>query len=125
MKSIPKQTATLIIFSLIAISVCSQTKILSGIVRDSHSDEHIPFASVSFKNTKAGKLTDSSGSFTFYYTKWPSDTLFITSVGYQPFTYVIDRGKDSITAEIMMERGTFIEGVRVRVKVNKGLLLWR
>jgi Family of unknown function (DUF5686)/CarboxypepD_reg-like domain len=125
MKKIPKQSVGLILFILFAISGWSQTKILSGIVKDSHSDERVPFASVSFKNTTAGKLTDSSGSFTFFFNKWPSDTLVITCVGYQPFTFIIDKAKDSITAEIMMERGTFIEGVRVRVKVNKGLLLWR
>lgn len=103
----------------------AQKKIISGTVKDSHSDERVPFASVSFKNSTVGKLTDSAGSFSFYLNNWPSDTLQITSVGYQPFIFVIDRNKDSILVNIPMERGTFNEGVRVRVKVNKGLLLWR
>ena len=102
-----------------------QQKIISGVVKDSHSDERVPFASVSFRNSTIGKLTDSAGTFTFYLNKWPSDTLEITCVGYQPFFYVIDRTRDSILADIVMERGTFNEGVRVRVKVNKGLLVWR
>jgi hypothetical protein len=33
--------------------------------------------------------------------------------------------KDSILVNALMERGTFNEGVKVRVKVNKGLLVWR
>ena len=105
--------------------VAAQTKIISGIVKDSHSDERIPFASVSFKRSTIGKLTDSSGAFTFFLSTWPSDTLEITCVGYQPFFYVINHNKDSISTNILMERGTFNEGVRVRVKVNKGLLVWR
>ena len=106
-------------------SLLAQRKLLSGIVKDSHSDERIPFASLSFRNSTIGMLSVSSGSFSFYLNEWPSDTLEITCVGYQPYFLVINKNKDSILANIPMERGTFNEGVRVRVKVNKGLLLWR
>ncbi|MDP9229050.1 MAG: DUF5686 and carboxypeptidase regulatory-like domain-containing protein, partial [Bacteroidota bacterium] len=85
----------------------------------------MPFASVLFKNTKAGQLTDSSGSFAFYFNEWPSDTLLITCVGYQPFILTINHHKDSLSIVIPMERGIFIEEVRLRVKINKGLFLWR
>jgi hypothetical protein len=108
----------------VTISV-AQKKIISGVVKDSHSDESIPFASVSFKNTTVGKLSDSSGGFSFYLKNWPSDTLEITCVGYQPFKFFIDKTKDSILINAIMERGTFNEGVRVKVKVNKGLFVWR
>ena len=100
-------------------------KIISGIVKDSHSDEVVPFASISFVQSTIGKLTDSAGKFTFILDKWPSDTLLFTCVGYQPYRFEINKTKDSIYATIIMERGTFIEGVRVKVKVNKGLLVWR
>ena len=110
---------------LTAVITSAQTKIISGIVKDSHSEERIPFASISFKNSTTGKLSDSSGSFTFYLNNWPSDTLEITCVGYQPFRYVIDRRKDSILVSINMERGTFNDGASVKIKVNKGLLVWR
>ena len=116
-------------FVFIAISFTSltngQQKIIFGVAKDSHSDEPVPFASVSFKNSAIGKLTDSAGTFVFYLDKWPSDTLEITCVGYQPFFFIIDKSKDSIQADIAMERGTFNVGVRVKVKVNKGLLVWR
>jgi hypothetical protein len=105
--------------------VVSQQKIISGVVKDSHSFEHIPFASVQFMNSSTGKLTDSSGAFAFYLSRWPSDTLLITCVGYQPYKLFIPSSRDSITVEIIMERGTFTEGARVRSKVNKGLFLWR
>jgi hypothetical protein len=103
----------------------AQKKSIIGTVKDVHSEERVPFASVSFRNTTIGKLTDSAGRFTFILNEWPADTLEITCVGYQPFFFVIQKNKDSIHADIRMERGTFNDGVKVRVKVNKGLLLWR
>jgi hypothetical protein len=103
----------------------SQDKRITGIVKDSHSDEPVPFASVTFRNSTVGDLTDSLGRFSFRLVKWPSDTLLITCVGYQPLTFVFDRNKDTVLADLDMERGTFTECVTVRVKVNKGLLLWR
>jgi hypothetical protein len=112
-------------FLIVCFSVCGQQKIISGIVKDSHSEERIPFASISFRNTTMGKLSDSSGSFTFYLNSWPSDTLEITCVGYQPFRIIINKAKDSVHLDIALERGTFSEGANVRVKVNKGLLVWR
>jgi hypothetical protein len=48
-------------FSLAGLPLVAQQKIISGLVKDSHSEETIPFASVSFKNSTVGKLTDSSG----------------------------------------------------------------
>lgn len=110
---------------LTATAAGAQRKILIGVVKDSHSDERIPFASVSFKNTTIGKLSDSSGTFGFNLSDWPADTLEITCVGYQPFHYVINRSRDSLSLTAMMERGTFVEGVKLKIKVNKGLLVWR
>ncbi|MEI9946253.1 MAG: DUF5686 family protein [Chitinophagaceae bacterium] len=102
-----------------------QLKTISGTVRDAHSEEPVPFASVQFAKTTIGKLTDSAGFFSFIIDNWPSDSLLITSVGYQPLSIFIDKNKDSILLNLSMERGTFNEGVKVKVSVNKGLLLWR
>src|SRR5436189_2471782 len=103
----------------------AQKKIISGQIKDFQSDEPIPFASVSFKGTTTGNLSDSGGFFMFTFNHWPSDTLEITCVGYQPYKLYINPARDSLTVVIGMERGTFNEGVKVRVKVNKGLLVWR
>jgi len=108
-----------------SIFALSQRKILAGVVKDAHSDEPVPFASLHFVNSTIGKLSDSSGKFEFYLSQWPSDTLEITCVGYQPYKLFIPSDKDSITADIIMERGTFNEGARVKTKINKGLYLWR
>jgi hypothetical protein len=120
-----KLLLVIILGFLPAMLVFSQQKIISGVVKDSHSAETIPFASVQFINSGVGKLTDSAGHFIFLFSKWPSDTLLITCVGYQPYKLFISPVKDSIMVEIIMERGTFNEGAKVKTKVNKGLYLWR
>ncbi|HUM64462.1 MAG TPA: DUF5686 family protein, partial [Chitinophagaceae bacterium] len=103
----------------------AQTKLISGKVKDSHSEEAIPFASVSFQNTTIGQLTDSSGQFLLRLSAWPADTLLVTCVGYQPFVLPVDKNLDTIQIDIVLERGTYTEGVKVKAKVNKGLLVWR
>ena len=120
-----KKLFTIFSLSLLASNLFAQKKIISGFVKDYHSEEPIPFASVYFKGTQTGKLSDSSGHFSFLLSKWPADTLEITCVGYQPFRLYINPAKDSIQADIKLDRGTFNEEVTVRVKVNKGLYLWR
>ena len=112
-------------FLSLAVTLDAQKKIISGLVRDFHSDEPIPFASVVFKGSTTGALTDSAGRFAFFLNRWPSDTLEVTCVGYQPYHLYVNAARDSITALISMERGTFNEGVKVKVRVNKGLLVWR
>lgn len=110
---------------LLAFTTSGQSKFISGIVKDYHSDERIPFASIQFLHSPIGKLSDSAGTFSFYLTHWPSDTLLITCVGYQPYKIFVPEEKDTIMIEVMLERGTFNEGAKVKAKVNKGLFLWK
>jgi hypothetical protein len=42
--------------------------------------------------------------------------LEITCVGYQPYKLFIPDTLDSITVEITMERGTFNEGAKLKLK---------
>jgi len=103
----------------------SAQKTVSGFIRDAHSEEPVPFASIGFPNSSIGTLTDSAGRFSLSVTEWPSDSILVSCVGYQPYYILIDPSKDNITANVLMERGTFIEGAQVKVKVNRGLLVWR
>jgi len=94
-------------------------------VKDSHSEEGVGFASIRFPGSTIGTLTDSAGRFTLSSNEWPSDSLEITCVGYQPQFLIINRENDSAILTVLLERGTYNEGVRIKVKVNKGLLVWR
>lgn len=124
------RTGTLLICILLNLSTLAQTKILKGIIKDAHSDERIPFASIQFKNQKNGKLSDSAGTFRFHFNEWPKDTLEISYVGYQPFLLPIDSlllskaRNNTIDISILLERGKF-EAVIVKRKIDRGLLMWK
>ncbi len=106
--------------------ICSAQYItIKGTVKDAHSEEAIPFASVVFKNSTIGKLTDSAGRFSFSLSTAPSDTLEITCVGYQMMQYLIRSGTINDPINILLDRGTFNTGAIVKTKVNRGLLVWR
>ena len=114
-----------ILLNLLWASAIGQSKTIRGLVQDGSSEEPVPFASVKFANSTVGKLTDSAGHFVFFLNNWPSDTLLITCVGYQPFRYIFNPKKDTVRFTVNLERGTFSEGASVKIKVNKGLLVWR
>jgi hypothetical protein len=124
------RTGYLLICILLSLSTLAQTKVLKGIIKDAHSDERIPFASIEFKHQKSGKLSDSAGSFRFHFNEWPKDTLVISYVGYQPFQLAIDSlliqraSNNVIDISILMERGKY-EAVVVKRKIDRGLLMWK
>jgi hypothetical protein len=115
-------SATLLLLSMICHG---QSKQLKGIVKDGHSDERIPFASVQFKNTGYGKLSDSAGSFSFHFRQWPSDTIVVTYVGFRDEVVIVDTSQTQISLVINMQRGKPTTEVVVRGRINRGLLLWR
>src|ERR1044071_9529364 len=77
---------------LLIVSLCTsaQNKVLKGSIRDQHSGEQVPFASVYFKKSGIGKLADSAGQFIFHFAEWPKDTLQISFVGFKNYEYPID-----------------------------------
>jgi hypothetical protein len=107
--------------------VSAQLKVLKGIVKDQHSDERIPFASIHFQKG-SGKLADSAGAFTFRFENWPSDTLEITYVGYKDFKVFINPSlakNDTINVVASMDRGKYQAEVIVKRKIDRGLLMWK
>jgi hypothetical protein len=107
-----------------------QSILLKGVIKDAHSDERIPFASMEFRFEKSGKLSDSAGQFAFRFDRWPNDTLIVTYVGYQSFALPIDsalRAKavnNVVEITIMLERAKYA-AVIVSRKIDRGLLMWR
>ena len=102
-----------------------QIKQLKGYIKDTHSDEPIPFATVKFLGTKSAKLSDSSGHFTFTLNQWFSDSLLITYAGFEDNYIKLDTTKQVIEVEIQMERKKVSGEVVVKSKIGRGLLLWR
>ncbi len=124
-----------IFFSFLLLFTCftanSQVKILRGIIKDVHSAEIVPFASIEFVKNKTGRLSDSAGTFEFRFNEWPSDSIKITYVGYQDFVLPIDsnlirNAKDNvIDITIQLERGKYEGEVIVRKTIDRGYLMWK
>jgi hypothetical protein len=102
-----------------------QMRTIRGAIRDIHSDEPVPFATVSFAHSQFIKLADSSGTFTFHLTHWPSDTIQVTYVGFETKKVWIDTSQREMDITIQMIRGKAPGEVVVKGKINRGLLLWK
>lgn len=109
----------------------AQVKIIRGVIKDAHSNERIPFASIQFKQKGSGGLTDSAGNFQLTLTDWVKDTLEVTYVGYQDYLLPIDSNlllkevNNVIEVEILLERGKYAAEVVVKRKIDRGWLMWR
>ena len=106
----------------------AQTKVVKGIIKDGHSGEPVPFASVKWKISGAGRLADSSGTFYLAIYNDREDTLEVTSVGFEDFRLPINSAAittDTLPIYINMVPGKFNVGVVVRQKVNRGLQMWK
>jgi len=130
-KSFRKNFSFLIIAYLFVNQAAGQTKLLRGVIKDAHSEERIPFASIQFKKTTSGRLSDSAGGFAFRFDQWPVDTLVVTYVGYKDYFLPIDsnllhKEKDGIIRfDILLERGKYTEEVVIKRKIDRGFLMWR
>ncbi len=114
------------------LTALAQPVTLNGTIRDKHSNEIIPFASLYLLQRGEGKLADSSGGFSFYFTTPVYDTLEISFAGFEDFLLPLDSAFYStadadgvITVAIQMEPSDYGGPVIIRRKIDRGLLLWR
>jgi hypothetical protein len=119
--------ALVLILSLLCILMAqAQGKKLSGVVKDKQSDEPIPFASVEFKQSKKGVLTDSAGRFSVDNAGvLKTDSITILSVGYKRLVLPVSSFKDSgfvvLKIEVLPPTGEAI----VKSKYNRALWFWK
>jgi hypothetical protein len=115
-------TITLLFCYLTSIG---QPAAIKGQVKDAHNEEAIPFASVVIKPVRAGVITDSLGFFTINLEPGtPIDSLEITYVGYEKFTISLQGITDSTFLKINLVRAV-TQGVVIKTKADRGLILWR
>ncbi|MBX9784846.1 MAG: DUF5686 and carboxypeptidase regulatory-like domain-containing protein [Chitinophagaceae bacterium] len=105
----------------------SQSKVISGYIKDSHSEEPIPFASVLLKTSGIGKLSDSSGHFSLRVDADKlDDSLLVTYVGYKNYSVALSKPKgDTLFVTVLLERGRMEKEVVVKSKKTRGWYLWR
>lgn len=133
-KTLKKAHTWFILLALLPqIPSFSQQFLIKGHIKDALSDERVPFASISFIKSGAGKLSDSAGTFAFRVPEWPvNDTLLVTYVGYKDYKLflspqLLQRADSTKTLELVinLERGKLINEVVVRQKIDRGYLMWK
>ncbi len=115
-------TAFVVLFATAALA---QPATLSGVVQDAHTKEPVAYASVYFLKSGVGKTADSTGHFTFTLPDGINDTLEISYVGYEAFRQPVNLPSGESVISVEMQRGKATNEVVMKVKINKGLYLWR
>ncbi len=115
---------TAIIIYLSAFSVTAQQKIIHGSVSNQFTLEKIPFASVVWKASGRGTLTDSLGNFQLGM-GGAKDTLLVTYVGFKNLSIPARAIRDSGIVSLFLQQGKEADSVIVSHTYNKGLLWWR
>jgi Family of unknown function (DUF5686) len=113
------------VFIALTEPLVAQQIVINGRLKDIHSDEAIPFATVRLLKTGYAKLSDSAGNFRFIIPKWTTDSLLVSYAGFEDTYIRLDTSLKSINITIGMERGRPKTEVIVKGKINRGLLLWR
>lgn len=103
----------------------AQRSVVQGTVTNHFTKERIPFASVSWKKAGRGIISDSAGNFTIQASRRGSDTLLISSVGFQTVALPLVLSKDTTEITVFMENTRDAGEVIVKSKYNRGLLWWR
>ena len=126
-----KASCSLLIFLCSTITTIGQSILLKGTIKDAHSDERIPFASIQLKQTHQGRLSDSAGNFAIRVEDVSLDSLIVTYVGYREYILILDsnllnkQSNGIIRFDILLERGKYTEEVIVKRKIDRGFLMWR
>jgi hypothetical protein len=109
----------------LAAQLRAQSISFKGLIQDGHTKEPVSYASIYFTRSGVGKTSDSAGNFSFYISKFSTDTLVVTYVGYETYKIPINDSVNNKTIVIQLQRGAATNGVTVRSKINKGLYLWK
>lgn len=89
----------ILVYILSSFSVAAVNVTVTGVVRDSISQEPVPFATVMLKGTERGVLTDDAGRYTIS-TSLSFDSIFASAIGYGDKTVVVKSKSGSINLDI-------------------------
>lgn len=105
------------VLSIGSLKAQSVTRV-NGNVLDASTKQPIAFAEVRFKNTNVGMATDDNGYYNLE-TRFPSDTLICSYLGYDDAKFFIKRG-DKVNINIMLVNRTIkISSVDIKAKKEK------
>lgn len=107
----------LLLFWIPSFAFAQSPYVIKGKVIDAVTQDPIPFASVSLKNTTFGTNTDFEGNFLLQLKAITADSLLITTMGYQPKTVFISKDSSSQNVFVLLKPS---EIVLQEVKVYAG-----
>lgn len=120
-----KRTIAFVICIISFFPISAQYKI-SGIVKDAHTQEVIPFATLQFVGTNTGMVTDADGAYVFDLAAIPADSLLVRVMGYQRTVLFVNRSLREQTINFEISRGDVsLKQYEVKANVNFALILLR
>ena len=117
----------LIFLFFLGDTICAQTKIIKGTIKDDHSDEPVPFAAIKLPGEKGGVLSDSIGGFLFRISGIKKgDSLTAQYIGFTNLSVAIpETNTDTIEINFRLVRSSLEKSVVIKSKYGKGWVLWR
>ncbi|WP_157752739.1 DUF5686 family protein [Chitinophaga sp. MD30] len=97
---------------------------ISGLIRDAHSQEVIPFATLRFAGTNTGMVSDAEGKFLFELNSIPSDSLQVRVMGYRLTSLPVRRSEREQVINFDISRSDVsLKEYEIKANVNFALLL--
>ena len=115
----------IVLLFVLPLTSIAQSVTVTGSIKDAHTGEPVPYASIYLLASGIGKTADSSGAFSFRLNTLSNDTIVVSYVGYQSFKMPVRILNDSIALVIELKRGNDNAGVVIKASINKGLFLWK
>lgn len=104
----------------------AQEKVISGVVRDEHTGENIPFAAVYFPGTSRGTTTDARGKYSCSLRSFPSDSLAVRVIGYPVVTRRINPAANDQRIDFSLSRNDLpLKEFVIHAGVDPALILLR
>ncbi len=120
-----KRTIAFVICTISFLPLNAQYKI-SGIVKDAHTQELIPFATLQFVGTNIGMVTNAEGAFQFDLAHIPSDSLLVRVMGYRRTVLFVNRELKDQTLNFEISRSDVsLKQYEIKANVNFALILLR
>ena len=108
---------------ILSIKLTAQERYIQGTVSNQFTLEKIPFASLVWKNTGRGTLTDSLGRFRLAESSRKTDTLLVTYVGFKNLSLPFVQGRIAGELSLLLQQGKEADSVIVSHTYNRGAAL--
>lgn len=97
---------------------------VSGVVRDAHSQEIIPFATIWFVGTNTGIVSNEAGKYTFELSSIPADSLQVRVMGYNLLALPVNKNVSEQIIDFEITRSDVsLKTYEIKANVNFALIL--